>query len=112
MDGVDVYILCQPVLRGMGRGGHNPAALIAGKIGDCCDEEERRLSNAVEDTSVESGFWGLVVRSSVFPEMQGCYLMRTKKSGSHTGCHCVHYSVTRICTGIPLADQFDASWLV
>lgn len=83
-------------------------SILAGKVGDCCGDDEGEMHSMPG----ENAFWGLVVKSALFPEMQGCYLMRTSKSVNGSGCSCTHYAVTRICSGVPLVDQYDASWLV
>lgn len=105
----DVFILCQSIPDCPEESWSRPVSLD-GKVSDddCCEEE----ISETQSLPVGNQFWGLVVKSTLFPEMQGCYLMRTTKSGNRDICTCTHYSVTRVSSGIPLADQYDASWLV
>lgn len=103
----DVFMYCKAISKDPVPGGRK---YLAGSIGDCCEESLESSKEADED----SQFWGLVVKSSLFPRMEGCYLLRTSRvsaGSSKHDCVCTHYSLTKISAGVPLADQYDASWL-
>lgn len=104
--------------------------IMAGKVGDCCDENHGftftneaiqlalRQSDFYNDfrssakSSMEgTAFWGLVIQSSRWSDLEGCYLLKTAKVVDYTGCSCTHFSLVRVCRGIPLSDQYSAAWL-
>lgn len=105
--------------------------IMAGKVGDCCEKDHDftftneaiqsalRQSDFYNDVKLSSqspiegtAFWGLVIQSSRWPNLEGCYLMKTVKVADHTGCTCTHFSLIRVCKGVPLSDQYSAAWLV
>lgn len=58
-------------------------------------------------------FWGVVIQTKThLSEVEGCYVLKTVQSGNPSGCHCTHYTLTRVCRGEPLAAQLASSWLV
>ncbi|GMH37270.1 hypothetical protein BSKO_05143 [Bryopsis sp. KO-2023] len=106
--------------------------IMAGKIGECCDDEEHhapesqgfidmalRHSGMYGEESMsassmyqDTAFWGLIIQSAKCSELQGCYLLKTMRLVDSTGCCCTHFSLTRVCAGVPLCDQYSASWLI
>lgn len=105
--------------------------IMAGKVGDCCDEDHKYIitNEAIQSALRQSdfhndvkmanqspmegiAFWGLVIQSSVWTTLEGCYLLKTAKVVDHMGCSCTHFSLIRVCQGIPLSDQYSAAWLV
>eukprot|EP00210_Caulerpa_lentillifera_P003367 g3211.t1 len=103
-DEFDVFMYCKAIPKNPVPGA---VQYLTGSVGECCEEDFTMTGNE------ESQFWGVVVKSSLFPGMEGCYLLRTSKvsAGLHCSCSCTHYSLTKIRTGISLADQYDAAWL-
>lgn len=114
----DVFMFCRAVPNGstiksekstclLPSGLESDDGFLSGSVGDCCLEVD-------SDDNLDNQFWGLVVKSSLFPKMQGCFLLRTTRSSSsdHCSCQCTHYSLTRVSAGVPLVHQFDAAWLV
>lgn len=102
----DVFMYCKAISKDPVPSGRK---YLTGSIGDCCEE-----SSVSKEADQESQFWGLVVKSCLFPRMEGCYLLRTSRVSSGAvkqDCLCTHYSLTKISTGVSLADQYDASWL-
>lgn len=112
---------------------HEQPELLHGKFGDCCQHDHSSSSS----TSSRSGhpqphsssttrsrssdsvlaYYGLVVQTrNAADPLQGCYLLKTmqvkQQSGSVGGCHCTHYSLTRVCKGPSLQQQYQAAWLV
>ena len=67
-----------------------------------------------------SGYWGVVVQSKHHTGTEGCYLLRAVRQttqaehvdGGGGGCHCTHFSLTRVCQGEHVERQFINSWLV
>lgn len=60
-----------------------------------------------------TGVWGLVVQSRLgVTGAEGCYLLKAVRNMSATGCHCTHFSLTRVTQGGHLESQFVRSWLV
>lgn len=57
-------------------------------------------------------YWGVVVQSRRHTGVEGCYLLKTVKNTSATGCSCTHFSLTRIAAGEHLEAQFVQSWLL
>lgn len=118
-------------------GGVPLSDVLAGRVGDCCDgdasssephtshhhHEQQKCAPsgaagrpAACSESATTSYHGLVVQSQQEPGLQGCYLLKTVRTthGSHEagGCHCIHFTLTRVCQGQPLAQQLEASWLV
>jgi hypothetical protein len=100
--------------------------LLHGKFGDCCSEhsdtsthQHKHSNGKSRDEGKDSvlAYYGLVVQTSNAADpLQGCYLLKTmqvkQQSGSAGGCHCTHYSLTRVCKGPSLQQQYQAAWLV
>lgn len=108
--------------------------LLHGKLGDCCSDHDHDSSSGnrqhshssishkhVHDSSHHNSnsvlsYHGLVVQTSNAADpLQGCYLLKTmqvkQQAGSVGGCHCTHYSLTRVCKGPSLQQQYQAAWL-
>lgn len=124
---------CNAALRQMGMA----ADLLAGQVGDCCDDEafgaghgaghfdiERLSAPKPTEPGVHSDhsgtsdeqsvrYFGMVVQSRVQSSVEGCYLLKTVQNRAKAGgCHCTHYSLTRVCRGESLHQQLQNSWLV
>lgn len=108
---------------------HQQPELMHGKVGDCCSDKqpghssrEQHHSHSHSPSSHSSSdsvlsYHGLVVQTSNAADpLQGCYLLKTvqvkQHSGGFGGCHCTHYSLTRVCQGPSLQQQYQAAWLV
>lgn len=100
---------------------------VSGRIGDCCDGSEtsseghKHAAPTSQQPSgslpeVEHAFFGIVVQSRHNTQLQGCYLLKRSRTGHQsslgTGCSCTHYSLNRVCLGLPLWEQWQDSWLV
>lgn len=55
---------------------------------------------------------GVVVQGASPSSADGCYVLKTTQSYAHDQCTCVHYSLTHVCHGAPLAQQLREAWLV
>lgn len=104
--------------------------IMAGNVGECCEDDDHhgvphsqgyinlalRQSGLYENNDdgiyKDIAFWGLVIQSVGFPDMEGCYLLKTMRVVDGTGCMCTHFSLTKVCSGVPLCDQYSAAWLV
>eukprot|EP00873_Tetraselmis_striata_P033047 jgi/Tetstr1/453311/TSEL_040302.t1 len=81
--------------------------LKEGLVGDCDDEEELGAEPCTGGVS-ETSYWGMVVQSRGSGPA-GCFLLKTtQKVGGD--CKCTHYSLTRVCEGVPLDQQFIEAW--
>lgn len=98
--------------------------ILAGKVGDCCDEEQllnqilpfsRQHPDPIPGTSSGArahvdehtmDYWGLVVQSKYTSEAEGCYVLKTVRSTNPVGCQCTHYSLTRLCSRNPTKCMF------
>ena len=102
---------------------------VSGRIGDCCDGDGSESSSQPHEhpatssqqplgsvPEVEHAFFGMVVQSRSSTQLQGCYLLKRSRtlhqSSLGTGCSCTHYSLNRVCSGVPLWKQWQDSWLV
>jgi len=80
--------------------------LREGLVGEC--EDEGLQDPPFSGQPSESDFWGLVIQSRD-EGPGGCYLLKTtQKVGGE--CKCTHYSLTRVCEGVPLEQQFIKAW--
>lgn len=63
--------------------------------------------------SQDTCYYGMVVQSSSgrATGVEGCYLLKTVRNVSPTGCMCTHFSLTKIGAGEQLEQQFIHSWL-
>lgn len=108
--------------------GQNPSNSIAGRVGDCCDEEDDHASEMHAKRVLESPdmhidaeyldmhglhvqYYGLVSQSGGQEQSDGCYLIKTVRQLESTGCHCMHYSLMRVCQGVSLQRQALEYWL-
>lgn len=58
-------------------------------------------------------YCGLVVQSRVASSVEGTYVLKTVRNVDYAvGCHCTHYSLTRVSRGEALHRQLQGSWLV
>ena len=95
---------------------------IEGSVGDCCDEEHEHVSsiNSTPDLevdraymaskSVDVQYYGLVAQNVFYPSGNGCYLLKTTREKDNPACHCMHYSLMRVCEGRALAEQVSSFW--
>ena len=60
---------------------------------------------------MEVEYWGVVVQTHWRSAADGCYVLKTVRSGSGS-CSCVHFSLCNVCKGEPYATQMAASWLI
>eukprot|EP00878_Enallax_costatus_P006505 GHUV01006820.1.p1 GENE.GHUV01006820.1~~GHUV01006820.1.p1 ORF type:complete len:217 (+),score=71.44 GHUV01006820.1:261-911(+) len=111
--------------------------LLHGKLGDCCSDHDTSSSGSSQQHSHSAShhqhahgvgsssrgtdstlsYYGLVVKTTNAADpLQGCYLLKTmqvkQQAGTVGGCHCTHYSLTRVCKGPSLQQQYQAAWLV
>lgn len=101
-------------------------AVLTGQVGDCCTAEQRTSSfwdqqgtpNKASAPMAPIGqrqevhYWGLVVQSRLRTGVEGCYLLKTVRNIEPcTDCSCIYYSLTRVCQGEGLEQQFVRSWL-
>lgn len=85
----------------------SPAVLRDGLLGDC-EDERRDECNDGKLVSTVTKYWGLVMQSPAGGP-SGCYLLKTEQSsGGH--CSCTHFSLTRVCQGVSLAQQALDAW--
>lgn len=106
------------------------SGLVAGKVGDCCDEDGDHGHRQDGEGSIfsrtgkrgahslhgplqrDTAFWGLVIQSQRHAGLAGCYLLKTVRNRDATGCSCTHFSVTPVCKEVPLCEQYQTAWLV
>ncbi len=70
-------------------------------------------ASAAAECSNDTCYYGVVVQSARQQTgVEGCYLLKTVRNVSSTGCACTHFSLTWICQGEHLEEQFISSWLV
>lgn len=94
-----------------------------GSVGDCCEEEHtlnRNHRNSTPDLDLDWAYmsskgldvqyYGLVAQNSSYPSGNGCYLLKTTIERGNPSCHCMHYSLMRVCEGRALADQTTNFW--
>lgn len=93
---------------------------MSGRLGDCCDGEgsadlaSMSLSVPPVITSRMSSsaeYFGLVVQSRYRSSVAGCYVLKLVRNQDSCGCSCSHYSVSKVCAGVPLGLQLKESWL-
>lgn len=101
-------------------------SLVAGKVGECCGKDDhgdpsalgtqgdhgRTAAETHRPLHEEVSFWGLVLQSQRHAGMDGCFLLKTVRSEDAAGCTCTYFSLTRVCWGLPLCEQYQQSWLV
>lgn len=80
-------------------------------------QREAATAAAAAPSDAQTAFYGLVVQTrNVADPLQGCYLLKTMKlssdGSSSSDCQCTHYSVSQVCKGPSLQQQYQASWLV
>jgi hypothetical protein len=94
------------------RAGQEPADAAAG-VGPRAAPTSSASASA---SSAHTSYYGLVVQAAQHSQVQGCYLLKavrtTHAEPSGGGCHCTHYTLTRVCQGQPLAQQLMRSWLI
>eukprot|EP00192_Tetraselmis_astigmatica_P020629 CAMPEP_0117677096 /NCGR_PEP_ID=MMETSP0804-20121206/16559_1 /TAXON_ID=1074897 /ORGANISM="Tetraselmis astigmatica, Strain CCMP880" /LENGTH=281 /DNA_ID=CAMNT_0005486349 /DNA_START=240 /DNA_END=1082 /DNA_ORIENTATION=- len=87
------------------------ALVRQGSIGDCDTAEEEGHHECPGTPCTKCSvtkYWGMVIQS---PDggPSGCFLLKTTQNVG-AGCSCTHFSLTRICQGVPLAQQFVDAW--
>ena len=66
-----------------------------------------------DSADMEVEHWGVVVQTKWRSQADGCYVLKTVRSGTPGGdCTCVHFSLVNVCKGEPYAAQMAASWLI
>ncbi|KXZ42143.1 hypothetical protein GPECTOR_196g335 [Gonium pectorale] len=109
---------------------------LEGQVGDCCDgagasshEPPRHQASSGQQSSPGLGapaspassscphtdYYGLVVQSNCPSDADGCWVLKVTRSepggaAAHM-CSCMHFTLTRVCQGQPLAAQLRDAWL-
>ena len=108
----------------------NDSFSLEGKLGDDCCREDHDDSNGDHDahrvlhtpehlmasTGLPAGdyvvqYYGVVAQSHFNTSNDGCYLIKTVQVKDRLHCNCIHYSLIRICYGMPLMQQAQQFWL-
>jgi hypothetical protein len=109
---------------------------LHGTAGDCCEdtaaghvhdsshkEAHDRARRLVEnpDMLVDEAYsknhnlivnyYGLIAQSRSSQLSDGCYMIKTVQQKDGAACHCMHYSLMRVCQGAALADQARQFWM-
>lgn len=103
--------------RGLQHGKSARHDVLAGKVGECCDDASTHLQNQIlpfsrshnaplpasdsrhtASHSVEqtTDYWGLVVQSKHHSEAEGYYVLKTVRNTNPVGCQCTHYTLTQM----------------
>eukprot|EP00892_Ulva_mutabilis_P007643 jgi/Ulvmu1/5250/UM022_0043.1 len=98
---------------------------IEGSVGECCDEEHQEEWSSphletpdldvdwayMNSKGLDVQYYGVVAQNIAYPSGNGCYLLKTttEKRGN-PACHCMHYSLMRVCEGRALAEQMSDFW--
>lgn len=72
-----------------------------------CGSAPAKKERSLQDPA---SYWGVVLQSKDGRE-GGCYVLKTTHSAV-VDCTCVHWSLTRVCSGAPLFDQVSSAWLL
>jgi hypothetical protein len=92
---------------------------VRGSVGDCCENEhdapnsphEHRIDqdyiDALHGDALEVQYYGCVTKGG--PE-DGCFLLKTTRQQQKTTCHCMHFSLMRVCSGKALSEQMLQFW--
>lgn len=100
------------------------AAVVEGSVGDCCDDHNEGAAShqhtmapehsidhdymsALHGDYLDVQYYGCVTRGS--PE-DGCFLIKTTRQQQKTSCHCMHFSLMRVCSGKALSEQMSMFW--
>ena len=94
-----------------------------GSVGDCCDPEDdetacdhlsspehsidQEYMSGLRGDDLQVQYYGCVTKGG--PE-DGCYLIKTTRQQQKTSCHCMHFSLMRVCSGNALGDQISQFW--
>ncbi|KAG2482595.1 hypothetical protein HYH03_018479 [Edaphochlamys debaryana] len=110
----------------------SPRASMDGQVGDCCEsgsgeqaaaEAAAQAAAAASSAAPHGGrggglvrYFGLVVQSAVADAgSDGCWVLKTTgvdpASAALGVCTCVHWTLTKVCQGQPLASQLRDAWL-
>jgi hypothetical protein len=109
---------------------------LHGTAGDCCDDaasdhshdehheqayhRAQRLAENPDmsldkaysrDYGLSVKYYGLIAQSRNKQLSDGCYLLKTVQQVDGAACHCMHYSLMRVCQGEALADQVRHFWM-
>jgi hypothetical protein len=96
--------------------------MLAGRVGDCCDEHHESHSPPGLSGQRASSFggrrqgdktesWGVVVRCKDGQSLEGCYVLTTVR-GSDSECTCTHYSLVKLSLGAgSVQQQVSAAWM-
>lgn len=103
---------------------HQAAPVVHGSVGDCCEDDEDEASEAhhispehsidqeymsgLHGENLQVQYYGCVTKGS--PE-DGCYLIKTTRQQQKTSCHCMHFSLMRVCSGKALGEQMSRFWV-
>lgn len=104
------------------RGSTAAASVVHGSVGDCCEDDEDALEEhltspehsidqeymaGLRGDELQVQYYGCVTKGG--PE-DGCYLIKTTRQQQKTSCHCMHFSLMRVCSGKALGEQISQFW--
>lgn len=95
--------------------------VVHGSVGDCCADDEtsgphditpehsidQLYMSGLHGDDLEVQYYGCLTRGG--PE-DGCYLIKTTRQQQKTSCHCMHFSLIRVCAGKGLREQVAQFW--
>lgn len=89
--------------------GHADAQAAARRV---AENPDVRLDEACsQDHGLSVRYYGLVAQSGAAKQLSdGCYLVKTVTQRGAAACHCMHYSLMRVCQGSALADEARRFW--
>lgn len=95
----------------------NSSDSISSSSGQQPQAESAASAATSAPSDAQTAFYGMVVQTrNATDPLQGCYLLKTMKlssDGSRSSeCQCTHYSVSQVCKGPSLQQQYQTSWLV
>lgn len=82
-----------------------PEPITGGSVGDCPSEVKDPCDS---EGPSSTSYWGVVMQSPG-EGPNGCYLLKTTQNIGGD-CTCTHYSMTKVCGGMTLEQQFVDSW--
>lgn len=75
-------------------------------------EEHAHAHGPIQEGDFQTEYWGVVVQTKWASAADGCYILKTMRSGAGGGCTCTHYSMVSVCRGEPYSAQLNACWLI
>lgn len=97
---------------------------MEGSVGDCCDDEHQQARDSIHpeipdldvdraymnSSGLDVQYYGVVAQNISYPSGNGCYLLKTTVEKGNPACHCMHYSLMRVCESRALAEQTSNFW--